>query len=75
MLNRDALAAFLRSKRARLRPSDVGLPDGLRRRTPGLRRQVLHIPDTDQRLIVYCAAPGSPTAEAFVRLAAATTRS
>ncbi len=39
MLNRDALAAFLRSKRARLRPSDVGLPDGLRRRTPGLRRQ------------------------------------
>jgi transcriptional regulator with XRE-family HTH domain len=39
MLNRDDLAGFLRSKRARLRPSDVGLPDGLRRRTPGLRRQ------------------------------------
>jgi transcriptional regulator with XRE-family HTH domain len=31
--------------------------------------QVLHIPDTDQRLIVYCAAPGSATDEAFRRLA------
>jgi uncharacterized protein (DUF427 family)/transcriptional regulator with XRE-family HTH domain len=31
--------------------------------------QVLHIPDTDQRLIIYCAAPGSPTREAFRRLA------
>ncbi|MFI6762226.1 helix-turn-helix transcriptional regulator [Micromonospora sp. NPDC050417] len=36
---RDELAAFLRSRRARLRPRDVGLPDGIRRRTPGLRRQ------------------------------------
>ncbi|BAJ31562.1 MULTISPECIES: helix-turn-helix transcriptional regulator [Kitasatospora] len=33
------LAAFLRAKRARLRPEEVGLPDGPRRRTPGLRRQ------------------------------------
>jgi hypothetical protein len=32
--------------------------------------QVLHVPDTDQRLIVYCAAPGSPTQQAFRRLAA-----
>jgi transcriptional regulator with XRE-family HTH domain len=31
--------------------------------------QVLHVPDTDQRVIVYCAAPGSPTREAFRRLA------
>ncbi|RKR90996.1 helix-turn-helix protein [Micromonospora pisi] len=38
-LRRDELAAFLRSRRARLRPLDVGLPDGIRRRTPGLRRQ------------------------------------
>ena len=30
--------AFLRSRRERLIPSDVGLPDGFRRRTPGLRR-------------------------------------
>ncbi|SCG68073.1 helix-turn-helix transcriptional regulator [Micromonospora coxensis] len=38
-LRRDELATFLRSRRARLRPADVGLPDGVRRRTPGLRRQ------------------------------------
>jgi transcriptional regulator with XRE-family HTH domain len=29
---------FLRSRRERLRPEDVGLPNGFRRRTPGLRR-------------------------------------
>jgi transcriptional regulator with XRE-family HTH domain len=33
------LAQFLRSRRARLTPADVGLPPGLRRRTPGLRRE------------------------------------
>ncbi|WP_239126394.1 MmyB family transcriptional regulator [Asanoa siamensis] len=31
--------------------------------------QVLHISDSDQRMIVYCAEPGSPTADAFRRLA------
>nr|WP_093517290.1 helix-turn-helix transcriptional regulator [Stigmatella erecta] len=36
---RDELARFLRSRRARVRPADVGLPDGRRRRTPGLRRE------------------------------------
>ncbi|GII67447.1 transcriptional regulator [Sphaerisporangium krabiense] len=36
---RSELAAFLRSRRARLSPADVGLPPGLRRRTPGLRRE------------------------------------
>src|ERR1700683_4147521 len=30
---------FLRSRRGRLNPSDVGLPNGFRRRTPGLRRE------------------------------------
>ena len=39
---RDELSAFLRSRRARLSPADVGLPDdGGRRRTPGLRREEL----------------------------------
>jgi transcriptional regulator with XRE-family HTH domain len=39
---RDELRAFLRSRRARVSPSDVGLPDeGARRRTPGLRREEL----------------------------------
>ncbi|MGC3859935.1 helix-turn-helix transcriptional regulator [Micromonospora chersina] len=38
-LRRDELANFLRTRRARLRPAEVGLPEGVRRRTPGLRRQ------------------------------------
>src|SRR5262249_10822583 len=38
-VNRAELGTFLRSRRSRLRPRDVGLPDGARRRTPGLRRQ------------------------------------
>ncbi|MFF8290708.1 helix-turn-helix transcriptional regulator [Streptomyces sp. NPDC016309] len=36
---RTELAAFLRGRRARVTPADVGLPPGLRRRTPGLRRE------------------------------------
>ncbi|HKS98079.1 MAG TPA: helix-turn-helix transcriptional regulator [Rugosimonospora sp.] len=36
---RAELAQFLRNRRARLAPADVGLPPGLRRRTPGLRRE------------------------------------
>ena len=39
MLNRAELATFLRTRRDRLRPRDAGLPDGQRRRIPGLRRQ------------------------------------
>ena len=39
MVDRAELGMFLRSRREKLRPSDVGLPDGARRRTPGLRRQ------------------------------------
>ncbi|MBX6766266.1 MAG: helix-turn-helix domain-containing protein [Actinomadura rubrobrunea] len=36
---RTELAAFLRSRRERIGPEDVGLPPGPRRRTPGLRRE------------------------------------
>ncbi|WP_048910318.1 helix-turn-helix transcriptional regulator [Streptomyces sp. NRRL WC-3744] len=36
---RPELAAFLRSRRARVTPADVGMAPGLRRRTPGLRRE------------------------------------
>ena len=36
---REALAAFLRTRRARLQPTEVGLPARKRRRTPGLRRE------------------------------------
>jgi transcriptional regulator with XRE-family HTH domain len=38
MTDRAGLADFLRRRRELLRPADVGLPDGVRRRTPGLRR-------------------------------------
>ncbi|UOX85043.1 helix-turn-helix transcriptional regulator [Amycolatopsis sp. FBCC-B4732] len=38
-MDKQELGAFLRSRRERLRPSDVGLPSGPRRRTPGLRRE------------------------------------
>jgi transcriptional regulator with XRE-family HTH domain len=37
-MDRAGLADLLRSRRERLTPADVGLPEGPRRRTPGLRR-------------------------------------
>jgi transcriptional regulator with XRE-family HTH domain len=37
-MDRVELGGFLRSRRARLRPADVGLAPGPRRQTPGLRR-------------------------------------
>jgi transcriptional regulator with XRE-family HTH domain len=37
------LAAFLRSRRERLLPEDVGLTSGARRRTPGLRREEIAV--------------------------------
>ncbi len=36
---RGELSAFLKTRRARIAPSEVGLPSGARRRTPGLRRE------------------------------------
>jgi len=38
-MHRDELADFLRRSRDRLSPRDVGLVEGPRRRTPGLRRE------------------------------------
>ncbi|MDT7784124.1 MAG: hypothetical protein QOF58_2543 [Pseudonocardiales bacterium] len=38
-MDKQELGAFLRSRRERLTPQDVGLPSGPRRRTPGLRRE------------------------------------
>ena len=38
---RTELAAFLRARRERISPEDVGLPAGTRRRTSGLRREEL----------------------------------
>jgi hypothetical protein len=43
-VRRHELAAFLRSRRERIAPEQVGLPRGRRRRTPGLRREeVAHL--------------------------------
>ncbi|MEN2419112.1 helix-turn-helix transcriptional regulator [Streptomyces rimosus] len=43
-VRRGELAAFLRSRRERITPEQVGLPRGPRRRTPGLRREeVAHL--------------------------------
>lgn len=38
-MDRTELGDFLRTRRERLLPEDVGLPSGPRRRTPGLRRE------------------------------------
>ncbi|MFD5267998.1 helix-turn-helix transcriptional regulator [Streptomyces sp. NPDC058335] len=38
-MDRRELAEFLRTRRERITPADVGLPAGQRRRTPGLRRE------------------------------------
>jgi transcriptional regulator with XRE-family HTH domain len=38
-IDRGELAGFLRSRRERLRPEDIGLPGSSRRRTSGLRRE------------------------------------
>lgn len=38
-MNLPQLGAFLRTRRDRIRPADVGLPSGPRRRVPGLRRE------------------------------------
>ncbi|WP_022883242.1 helix-turn-helix transcriptional regulator [Glaciibacter superstes] len=42
-MDKHDLGAFLRSRRERLRPEDVGLPSGPRRRTPGLRREEIAV--------------------------------
>ncbi len=39
VIDRAGLADFLRRRRELLRPADIGLPEGVRRRTPGLRRE------------------------------------
>ncbi|GAB7044723.1 MULTISPECIES: helix-turn-helix transcriptional regulator [Catenuloplanes] len=41
--NRSDLAKFLRSRRERITPEQVGLPAGSRRRTPGLRREEIAV--------------------------------
>ncbi|MGC0415765.1 helix-turn-helix domain-containing protein [Embleya sp. AB8] len=40
-MSENELGAYLRDRRGAVKPADVGLPDGVRRRTPGLRRSEL----------------------------------
>ncbi|UBU17572.1 helix-turn-helix domain-containing protein [Nonomuraea gerenzanensis] len=40
-MSENELGAYLRARREALKPADVGLPEGGRRRTPGLRRSEL----------------------------------
>ncbi|SDZ24620.1 helix-turn-helix transcriptional regulator [Herbiconiux ginsengi] len=42
-MDKQDLGAFLRTRRERLRPEDVGLASGPRRRTPGLRREEIAV--------------------------------
>jgi transcriptional regulator with XRE-family HTH domain len=42
-VDRHELGAFLRNRRERLVPEDLGLPSGPRRRTPGLRREEVSV--------------------------------
>jgi transcriptional regulator with XRE-family HTH domain len=42
-MDKQELGAFLRSRRERLKPQDVGLTSGGRRRTPGLRREEIAV--------------------------------
>jgi len=42
-MDKQELGAFLRSRRERLRPEDLGLPSGPRRRTAGLRREEIAV--------------------------------
>src|SRR5207245_10946581 len=37
--SQSELSQFLKSRRARISPATLGLPNGRRRRTPGLRRE------------------------------------
>ncbi|MGW1992545.1 helix-turn-helix domain-containing protein [Embleya sp. NPDC001921] len=40
-MSENELGTYLRNRREAVKPADVGLPDGARRRTPGLRRSEL----------------------------------
>jgi transcriptional regulator with XRE-family HTH domain len=71
---RPELARFLRAKRAQLRPQDVGLPPGDRRREPGLRRQEvaqLAVVSIDWYIRLEQGQVGTPGAEVLDAIARA----
>jgi transcriptional regulator with XRE-family HTH domain len=73
-VDRQELAGFLRSRRERITPADVGLPAGTRRRTPGLRReevaQLAHI-STEYYARLEQARGPHPSTEVLAGLARA----
>jgi len=73
-MDQHELGAFLRSRRERLAPTDVGLPAGSRRRTPGLRREevavLAHI-STEYYVRLEQARAPRPSAEVLAGIAAA----
>ncbi|RKN45843.1 helix-turn-helix transcriptional regulator [Streptomyces hoynatensis] len=73
-MDRRELAAFLRSRRERLTPADLGLPAGPRRRTPGLRREeVAHLAyiSTEYYTRLEQARAPRPSREVLAQLARA----
>ncbi|MFH8569171.1 helix-turn-helix transcriptional regulator [Streptomyces sp. NPDC017993] len=71
---RRELGDFLRSRRERITPADVGLPAGARRRTPGLRREEvaqLAFISTEYYTRLEQARAPQPSREVLVQLARA----
>lgn len=74
MTGSNDLGDFLRSRRERLRPEDVGMPSGGRRRTPGLRREeiaMLAMLSADYYARLEQGRAGSPSDAALASLARA----
>ncbi|MEU5155402.1 helix-turn-helix domain-containing protein [Glycomyces sp. NPDC021274] len=68
------LAAFLRSRRDRIKPADVGLPSGSHRRVPGLRREevaFLANASIDYYIELERARGSQPSAQMLLSLARA----
>ncbi|WP_420369512.1 helix-turn-helix domain-containing protein [Curtobacterium sp. L1-20] len=73
-MDKQELADFLRTRRARVRPEDVGLPPGPRRRTPGLRREevaVLAHVSTEYYVRLEQGRAPRPSAEVLAGIAGA----
>lgn len=74
MVNLAELGAFLKSRRDRIRPADVGLPSGPRRRVPGLRRDevaVLAGASVDYYIEIERGAGAQPSEQMLAALARA----
>ncbi len=73
-MDKQQLGEFLRTRRERLRPEDVGLPSGPRRRTPGLRREevavLAHI-STEYYVRLEQGRAPRPSAEVLAGIASA----